>query len=130
MRKVAGLSACAVIIICFLATTVLAAFPYVNLVPDSEKLEGKYIGSTLCYRASIAGTMGEGGGGFASYLQCRLYKSLTWITSSYKVRLWGTPSTAITGWRELSGSYINGKAYGYYQYRDDPEQSAWLKTWY
>ena len=94
MRKVAGLSACAVIIICFFATTVLAAFPYIDLVPNSERLEGMYIGSTLCYRASIAGTLGEGGGGFTSYLQSRVYQGLTLIKSSAKVRMWGTPKYA------------------------------------
>ncbi len=120
MRKVAGLSVCAVIIICFLSTTVLAAFPYIDLVPNSEKLEGRYIGSTLCYRASIAGTLGEGGGGFTSYLQSRVYQGLTRIKSSSKVRMWGTPYYATILWCERSGADIKGKAYGYYKYQDSP----------
>lgn len=115
-----GLLVCVMLIICFLSTTVLAAFPYIDLVPGSEKLEGRYIGSTICYRASVAGTLGEGGGGFTSYLQSRVCQALTLIKSSSKVQMWGTPYYATILWCERSGADIKGKAYGYYKYQDSP----------
>ena len=131
MRKIAAIITCSLILVCFLSTSVLAAFPYVKVVPGTEKLEGQYIGSTLCYRASIQGVAGDELNGWSGYLQCRLYRGSTWIASSQKIRMWHIPYPATTPWREKEiNTNYKGSAYGYYKYRDNPEVYGWLKTWY
>lgn len=111
MRRALAIIVCTLIMVSVLSTTVLAARPYITLDMASKKIEARYYGSFMQYRATISGKMNKDHE--KAYLQTRIYEAGTWRATSTWTCMWGTPIAATTQWVDkINNSNFSAKAYG------------------
>jgi len=124
MRKIAAIITCSLILVCFLSTSVLAAYPYITLDPSSRYIISRYYGSFMQYQASISGKMNKDHE--KAYLRTNIYENGVYRGTSGSTCMWGYYIPAKTPWVDKQQyNNFSAKAYGHNFQEPDYLMSIW-----